>query len=70
MEKVTNYIKITSTPKLKMSPEGDFFRYWVAFLKPLHELANREMDVLAAFLKIFKCIACFCIAHISHLETR
>jgi hypothetical protein len=35
-----------------MSPEGDFFRYWVAFLKPLHELANREMDVLAAFLKM------------------
>lgn len=42
---------MVSNPKLKMSPEGDFFRVWVEFLKPLHKLANREMDVLAAFLK-------------------
>lgn len=52
MESITNLIRIKSNSKLKMSPEGDFFRYWVAFLKPLHELANREMDVLAAFLKM------------------
>lgn len=52
MEKVTNYIKLSSNPKLKMSPEGDFFRYWVEFLRPLHELTNREMDVLAEFLKV------------------
>jgi predicted transcriptional regulator len=52
MEKVTNYIKLSSNPKLKMSPEGDFFRYWVEFLRPLHELTKREMDVLAEFLKV------------------
>ena len=52
MEKVTNYIKLTSNPKLKMSPDGDFFRYWVEFLRPLHELTKREMDVLAEFLKV------------------
>ena len=52
MEKVTNYIKLASNPKLKMSPDGDFFRYWVEFLRPLHELTKREMDVLAEFLKV------------------
>jgi hypothetical protein len=52
MEKVTNYIKLCSNQKLKMSPDGDFFRYWVEFLRPLHELTKREMDVLAEFLKV------------------
>ena len=52
MENITNLIRIKSNPKLKMSPEGDFFRYWVEFLRPLHELTKREMDVLAEFLKV------------------
>ena len=52
MEKITNYIRLTSNPKLKMSPDGDFFRCWVEFLRPLHELTKREMDVLAEFLKV------------------
>lgn len=51
MESITNLIQIKSNPKLKMSPDGDFFRYWVEFLRPLHELTKREMDVLAEFLK-------------------
>ena len=51
MEGVTNVIKVESNPKLDMSLEGDFFRVWVEFLKPVHNLTNREMDVLAAFLK-------------------
>lgn len=34
-----------------MSPEGDFFRAWVEFLKPIHKLSKKEMDVLAVFLK-------------------
>lgn len=29
----------------------DFFRYWVEFLKPLHRLTDREIDVATAFLK-------------------
>jgi predicted transcriptional regulator len=52
MESITNLIKIKSTPKLKMTPEGDFFRYWVEFLRPIHELTKREMDLLAEFLKV------------------
>lgn len=51
MESVTNYIQINTNQKLKMSPEGDFFKVWVAFLKPIHDLAKKEMDVLAVFLK-------------------
>jgi hypothetical protein len=51
MESITNLIRIKSNSKLRMSPEGDFFRYWVEFLRPLHELTKREMDVLAEFLK-------------------
>jgi hypothetical protein len=51
MEKVTNIIRIHSNAHLKMSPEGDFFRCWVAFLQAVHGLTEREMDVLAAFLK-------------------
>ena len=27
------------------------FRYWVEFLKPLHHLTDREMDVIIMFLK-------------------
>lgn len=30
---------------------GTFFRYWVEFLKPLHNLTEREIDVVVAFLK-------------------
>lgn len=51
MENVTNLIRIKSNSKLKISPDGDFFRVWVEFLKPVHKLTSREMDVLAGFLK-------------------
>lgn len=51
MEGVTNVIKVESNPKLDVSLDGDFFRVWVEFLKPVHNLTKREMDVLAAFLK-------------------
>ena len=33
------------------SEANSFFRYWVEFLKPLHHLTDREMDVAVAFLK-------------------
>jgi hypothetical protein len=51
MENVTNVIRIKTNSVLKISPDGDFFRVWVDFLKPVHDLTNREMDVLALFLK-------------------
>lgn len=51
MENITNMIRINSNPHLRMSPDGDFFRVWVEFLKPIHNLTSKEMDVFAAFLK-------------------
>ena len=51
MEGVTNFIRLQSNANLKMSPDGDFFRAWVDFHKPVHKLTKREMDVLAACLK-------------------
>ena len=51
MEKVTNYIEITSNPKLKMSLDGDFFKVWAVFLRPIHDLTRKETEVLAACLK-------------------
>ena len=61
MDSVTNLIRITTNSKLKMTPEGDFFRAWSEFTKPIHKLAKREMDIFAAFLKkrweLEKCIS-------------
>lgn len=34
------------------SPNTNFFKYWLDFLKPLHNLTNREVDILAHFLKL------------------
>ena len=31
--------------------DGDFFRWWVEILKPLHGLTEREIDIITAFLK-------------------
>lgn len=42
--RINNIIKIpTST--------NDFFRYWMEFLKPFHNLTNKEMDVGAKILQ-------------------
>ena len=51
MENVTNLIRIKSNSKLKMSPEGDFFRAWAEFTRPIHKLSKKEMDVFAEILK-------------------
>lgn len=37
--------------KIPASLEGNFFRYWFEFLEPLHKLTNREIFVIAEFLK-------------------
>ena len=52
MDGITNLITIESNQKLKMSPDGDFFRCWVDVLQAIHKLTKREMDVLAEFLKV------------------
>lgn len=33
------------------SPETDFFKWWCVFLRPFVNLTNREIDVIASFLK-------------------
>lgn len=45
MGKVNNVITIPT------SLEGSFFRFWLEFLKPIHRLTDREIDVTASFLK-------------------
>lgn len=45
MEKINNVISIPT------SIEGKFFRYWFEFTKPIHKLSEREIEVIAAFVK-------------------
>jgi hypothetical protein len=51
MDEITNCIRIQSNEKLKINPDGDFFRVWVDFLRPIHDLTKKEMDILALYLK-------------------
>lgn len=37
--------------RIPTSLHGNFFRMWIEFLTPLHNLTNREKDVVAAFIK-------------------
>lgn len=43
--------KINSVITIPASTEGSFFRYWFEFLRPFHKLTDREMDVIASFVK-------------------
>ena len=44
--------KVNNVIGLSQSPLGDeFFKYWFVFLKPLHHLTDREIDVIASFTK-------------------
>lgn len=42
--KVNSVIKIPTTL-------DDFFRYWLEFLKPFHQLTGREIDVATALIR-------------------
>lgn len=37
--------------RIPTSLNTDFFKYWLLFLAPFHNLAKREIDVAAEFLK-------------------
>lgn len=37
--------------RIPTSLSGNFFRIWIEYLTPLHNLTNREKDVVAAFIK-------------------
>lgn len=43
--------KINGVISIPASLEGSFFRYWLEFLAPFHNLTAREMDVATAFIK-------------------
>lgn len=43
--------KINNVITIPASLEGSFFRYWFQFLRPFHRLTDREMDVIASFVK-------------------
>lgn len=43
--------KINNVITIPASTEGRFFRYWFEFLRPFHKLTDREMDVIASFVK-------------------
>ena len=36
---------------IPIPPTGKFFKAWLEVLRPLHHLTDREMDLLAEFLK-------------------
>lgn len=36
---------------IPIPPTGKFFKAWLEVIKPLHHLTDREMDLLAEFLK-------------------
>ena len=44
-------MKSNNVITIKSSLNGKFFKYWFDFLKHIHKLTNREIDVLAAFVK-------------------
>lgn len=37
--------------RIPTSLQGKFFKYWFEFLEPFHHLTNREIEVIAAFVK-------------------
>lgn len=45
MNRINNVITIPT------SINGKFFKYWLEFLRPFHKLTEREVDVLACFLR-------------------
>lgn len=44
--------KVDNVIGLSQSPLGDdFFKYWFIFLRPLHHLTDKEIEVMASFAK-------------------
>lgn len=41
---------INGVVRIPTSLNGKFFRYWMEFLRPLHKLTDREIDIITAFL--------------------
>lgn len=43
--------QVDSIVRIPCKVDGKFFRYWFEFLQPFHNLTEREMDVIASFVK-------------------
>lgn len=43
--------KANNVARIPTSLDGRFFKYWFEFLHPFHKLTDREMDVIASFVK-------------------
>ena len=37
--------------RVPCSLDNSFFRYWFMFLQPFHKLTDREIDIIASFVK-------------------
>ena len=37
--------------RIPCSVSNNFFKYWFVFLKPLHKLTDRDIDVITCFIK-------------------
>ena len=44
--------RVNNAIRIPASLKGSFFRMWIEFLTPLHNLPNRVKDIIAAFLKV------------------
>lgn len=44
-------MKANNVVRIPTSLDTNFFKYWFMFLKPFHNLTNREIDVITAFTK-------------------
>lgn len=43
--------KINGVIRIPASLSGSFFRFWFEFLTPIHNLTEREIDIITAFVK-------------------
>lgn len=43
--------KINSVIRIPASLSGSFFRFWFEFLTPIHNLTEREIDIITSFVK-------------------
>jgi hypothetical protein len=51
MSSTNNKLLANNVIRIPTSLEGKFFRYWLEFLRPIHKLTNREIEVAELFLK-------------------
>lgn len=44
-------VKANNIIRVPTSLDGNFFKYWFMFLKPFHNLTNKEIDVISLFMR-------------------